>query len=67
MSAPLPFVLSGRLQTALVLQMCADPREAGEHPCGPAVSVSGGGEGHESGAHSGDESVRQPRSGERGA
>ena len=45
--------------------MCADPREAGEHPCGPAGSVPGSREGHAGGTHRGDEGIRQPRLTER--
>lgn len=41
----------------LVPQMCADPRQAGEHSRGPAESVPGGRQGHASGAHRRDEGI----------
>ena len=46
-------------------QMCADPREAGEHPRGSVVSVPGCRKGDGRGAHSRDEGLRQPRLTER--
>lgn len=41
----------------LIPQMCADLREAGEHPCGAAESVPGHRKGHAGGAHRRDEGL----------
>lgn len=60
--------MSGRnLPSVPVFQMRPDPGEAGEHPCGPAEPLPRRRHGHEGGAHRRDESLRQPRPGERGA
>lgn len=39
----------------LVLQVCADPREAGEHSRGPAEPVPGGRKNNAHGTYCGDE------------
>lgn len=40
-----------------ISQMCSDPWEAGEHPCGPAEFVPGDCKGHASSPHCGDEGI----------